>query len=124
VIVTSNCRTGPTFATLSIPNIPAPPLPQWTKEHDRMILTGVYKHGYGKFPEVQADDELPLGRIIANWLANDETLKQPGIPVFNKRLYKVLEAAKKHRVIVDREQKRERKREERKRQSERRGERG
>jgi hypothetical protein len=59
---------------------------------------GVYKHGYGKFSEILSDDDLGLGNIIDNWVENTPELKQPSIPLLNKRLYKILEIAVKHRV--------------------------
>lgn len=81
--------------------MPSPPLPDWGTDHDRLLLEGVYKYGYGKFSEILTDSELGLGTTVDQWIEDSNgDLKQPTIPQLNKRLYKILEATKKQKVLI------------------------
>lgn len=93
-------RHGESFAGLDIPTVSHPPIPKWDIDADKLLLAGVYKHGYGKFTDILADEELGLGTRMEHWIENSPELKQPTIPVLNKRLFKILEASKKHKVIT------------------------
>jgi len=66
-------KYGKHLTNLSIPYINRGPTPGWSPENDKNLLVGVYKHGYGKHPEIFSDPDLDLLYIIKKPI-----VQQPG----------------------------------------------
>lgn len=65
----------------------------WTKQHDQLLLRGIIKHGYGKFPEILADPELGFIDVIRQVYSKETSLSQSKCVSFLKKRTNLLEDA-------------------------------
>lgn len=61
------------------------PADHWSLADDRMLLQGIYKHGYGNFDPIREDKEFVFGPKV-EW---------PGLEKLNKRVKKILDGGKR-----------------------------
>ena len=65
------------LANMPIPELYAEPLSAWwTEAHDRALVVGTLKHGYGKYAEIRDDDELPFAATFAGMTAPEPPKKE------------------------------------------------
>lgn len=69
------------LTSMPIPELHADPLSDWwTEEHDRALVVGTLKHGYGKYAEIRDDIELPFAATFAGLAAPEPSKKDAKRP--------------------------------------------
>ncbi|GAM22173.1 hypothetical protein SAMD00019534_053480 [Acytostelium subglobosum LB1] len=71
-------RHGKDLRTLKIPSLGRGPTLLWTTEHDRALLIGVYRHGFGKFIEILQDPGLDFQQAFKKKETNTLAFQSPG----------------------------------------------